>query len=57
VNEHDKQKLTDMNAGLNRWANGMLTGHKPKQTRRLSHAAAVREADRCRRRMKIFGHY
>jgi len=56
MNDDDKRKLAAMNAGLNRWAVQTL-GIRPKQTQRLSLAAALREADKCRLRMNAFGHY
>lgn len=55
MNEQDKNKLIAMNAGLNRWMLGVLGNRR--RTRRLSYAEAWREAEKCRRRMKLFGHY
>jgi len=52
LSEAEKQAIREQNAALNRWAFGPR-----RRTRRLSWAEAWREAERCRRRMRLFGHY
>jgi len=52
MDEKQKQELQRQSAFLNQWAFGGR-----KRTRRLSYAEAWREAQRCKLRLKLFGHY